>query len=234
MMHSRLAHRVWWRTRGKRSELAFWAAWLVGAPGAEEWASDRELRLSADTEIRDPVVRAEIQKIAATEISILDVGAGPMTPLGYRFPGKHLTIVPVDPLGKEYARLLRDAGLEPPVRTIPVAGELLLEHFGRGSFDIAHAVNSLDHSVDPLTILRNMVAVVREGGVVLIRHQRNEGERERYEGLHQWNFEVVRGRLSVWNNAGRIDVANALEDCAAIEAWVEEDEVVARLVPRGG
>lgn len=229
-MHSKLGRRLWWRTRGKRSELHFWAAWMVGAPGSEEWTSDRELRFAADTPIRDPLLRAELDRISRQEISILDVGAGPVTKVGYRHPGKSLRIVPVDPLADDYARLLADAGLVPPIRTRRVAGEALVEHFGRATFDIAHAVNSLDHSADPFSIVSNMVAVVREGGIVLLRHHRNEGENERYEGFHQWNFDVVDGSLIVWNNAVRIDVGTALEGQALVEASVKDDEVIARLV----
>jgi hypothetical protein len=50
----------------------------------------------------------------------------------------------------------RDAGLDPPIRTIEVAGKELLEHFGSRTFDIAYASNSLDHSADPFTIISNM------------------------------------------------------------------------------
>ena len=231
-MRSELGRRVWWWTRGRSSELNFWAAWLVGAPGAEEWAHDRELRFAADTPIRDPLLREELERNPADEVSILDVGAGPVTRLGYRHPGKVLRVVAVDPLANAYARLLRDADLVPPIRTLPVAGEELLARFGPAAFDVAYAVNSLDHSADPLTIVANMVAVVREGGVVLLRHQRNEGEREQYEGLHQWNFDVVGGSLLFWNNAVRVDITTALAAKAVVEAWVEGDEVLARLVVR--
>jgi SAM-dependent methyltransferase len=232
-MHSRLGRRLWWETRGKQSELHFWAAWMVGAPGAEEWTSDRELRFAADTPIRDPLLRAELDRMPGHEISILDVGAGPVTKLGYRHSGKALKIVPVDPLADEYARLLEEANLVPPIRTIRVAGEALVDRFGRAAFDIAHAVNSLDHSADPFTIVSNMVAVVRPGGVVLLRHHRNEGENEQYEGLHQWNFDVVEGSLIFWNNAIRVDVSAGLGGRAVVEAWVEQDEVTARLVVGG-
>src|SRR5436190_23493678 len=144
LMHFGLGRRLWWRTR-KSSEVDFWAAWLNGAPGTEQWTSDRESRLALDTQIRDPVVRAELERIPADKISILDVGAGPLTTLGYRYPGKTLTIVPVDPLADEYDRLLSDARLDPPIRTIRVAGEALAEHFGSRAFDIAYATNALDH-----------------------------------------------------------------------------------------
>jgi SAM-dependent methyltransferase len=153
-----------------------------------------------------------------------------VTSLGFRYPGKTLTIVPVDPLADEYDRLLGDAELDPPIRTIRVAGEALLEHFGSGSFDIACAINSLDHSADPVTIISNMAAVVRTGGVVLLRHKRNEGEGARYGGLHQWNFDVVDDSLLVWNNAVEVNVGAALEGRAVTTAWIEQNEVLARLV----
>jgi SAM-dependent methyltransferase len=228
-MHSALGRRLWWRTRTS-SEVDFWAGWLVGAPGTEQWASDRESRLDPDTEIRDPLVRAELDRNPAEEVSILDVGAGPVTWLGYRYPGKKLTIVPVDPLADEYDRLLRDAKLDPPIRTVRVAGEALAEHFGSRRFDIAYATNALDHSADPITIISNMVAVVRTGGIVLLRHKRNEGDSARYGGLHQWNFDVVDDGLVVWNEVVQVNVGSALEGRATTTAWISEGEVIARLV----
>jgi SAM-dependent methyltransferase len=228
-MRSGLGRRLWWRTRTS-SEVDFWAGWLVGAPGTEQWASDRESRLDPDTEIRDPLVRAELERNPAEEVSILDVGAGPVTWLGYRYPGKKLTIVPVDPLADEYDRLLRDAKLDPPIRTVCVAGEALAEHFGSRRFDIAYATNALDHSADPFTIISNMVAVVRTGGVVLLRHKRNEGASARYGGLHQWNFDVVGDGLVVWNEVVQVNVGSALEGRATTTAWISEGEVIARLV----
>jgi SAM-dependent methyltransferase len=213
-----------------RSEVDFWGEWLTGAPGTEQWTSDRESRLAPDTQIRDPLVREELERIPAEEVAILDVGAGPVTGLGFRYPGKTLTIVPVDPLADEYERLLRDVGLDPPIRTIRVAGEALLEHFGSRRFDIAYASNSLDHSADPFTIISNMAAVVRTGGIVLLRHKRNEGESARYGGLHQWNFDVVDDSLLVWNNAVEVNVGSALEGRALTTAWISKNEVIARLV----
>jgi SAM-dependent methyltransferase len=174
-------------------------------------------------------VREELERLGADTISILDVGAGPLTRLGYRFPGKTLEVVAVDPLAGEYDRLLREAGLVPPVRTIAVAGEELLEHFGSRRFDIAYATNALDHSADPLAIIENMVTLVRPGGAVLLRHKRNEGQSAGYGGLHQWNFDVVGDRLVVWNDASRVDLGTALGARVAATAWISDGEVVARL-----
>jgi SAM-dependent methyltransferase len=228
-MQTGAGRRLWWRTRVS-SEVDFWADWLAGATGTEEWTKDRDLRLAHDTQIRDPLVRSELEQNPADEISIVDVGAGPLTALGYRYPGKTLTIVPVDPLADEYGRLLRDAGLHPPIPTIRVAGEALVNHFGPRVFDIAYASNSLDHSADPLTIISNMVAVVRTGGVVLLRHKRNEGESACYGGLHQWNFDVADDSLHLWNDAAEVNVGSALEGRAITTASISEGDVIARLV----
>jgi SAM-dependent methyltransferase len=237
-MRSMAGRRLWWQTRGRRSELQFWAAWLAGSEGAEEWARDRERRFTPDAEVADPLLRSEIERLAKNDLSVLDVGAGPVTYMGFRYPGTKLEIVAVDPLANEYARLLEAAGLEPPVRTLPVAGEALLHHFGPGRFDIAYAHNSLDHSVDPLRIIANMVGVVREGGSVILRHAQNEGQEQRYEGLHQWNFDVAQGDLIVWNTAVTVNVSSALQQQATVEAWIEphdqQGHVLARLVVNGG
>jgi len=228
LMHLASGRRLWWRARSG-DEIEFWSAWLAGAPGTELWASDREARLDPATEIRDPLVREELERRPEEHIAILDVGAGPLTSLGYRYPGKTLSIVPVDPLAEEYERLLRGAGLDPPIPTVRVAGEDLLERFGSRRFDIAYACNALDHSADPLKIISDMVAVVRAGGVVLLRHKRNEGEQARYGGLHQWNFDVDGASLVLWNNATRIDVGAELGGRAETTAWLEGGEAVARL-----
>ena len=91
LMRMALGRRLWWRGR-KRNEVDFWAGWLAGMTGNEEWTLDRDSRLAPDAEIRDPLLRAELERNKAEEISILDVGAGPVTSLGYRYPGKSLTI----------------------------------------------------------------------------------------------------------------------------------------------
>jgi hypothetical protein len=52
-----------------------------------------------------------------SEVSILDVGAGPLTSLGTRWEGRTVSITAVDVLAKSYERLLAELGITPPVRT---------------------------------------------------------------------------------------------------------------------
>jgi SAM-dependent methyltransferase len=137
--------------------------------------------------------------------------------------------VPVDPFAEDYDRLLRRFAVEPPVRTIKAHGERLLSHFPPGSFDIAYAVNSIDHSYDPVRIIRNMLTLVRHDGVVLLRHRLNEGEHEGYVGLHQWNFDVRDGDLVIWNHVTTQSLRHALTATGNVEAWVEDDVALARV-----
>jgi hypothetical protein len=68
---------------------------------------------------------------------------------------------------------------------------------------VAFARNALDHALDPLPIIHNMVAVVRPGCYVVLRHAVNEAVTEDYEQLHQWTFDERDGRCIVWRRPGR-------------------------------
>lgn len=82
---------------------------------------------------------------------------------------------------------------------MPVAGEAerLADAFGENSFDLVYARNCLDHGYDPMLAIQQMLKVVRVGGVVLFEHGVNEGERQGYQGLHQWNFCVSDDRFVI-------------------------------------
>lgn len=149
-------------------------------------------------------------------VSILDVGAGPVTSVGRRYDGVPLNVVAVDPLAKKYNRLLDSAGLEPPVRTEQVEGERLLERFGEEKFDITYARNALDHAVDPVLIIEQMLAVVRPGGYVVLRHGTNEAVQQGYSQLHQWNFDAREGTLIVWHPNGETNISSELAGRAVV------------------
>ncbi|MGH2919054.1 MAG: class I SAM-dependent methyltransferase [Solirubrobacteraceae bacterium] len=208
---------VW--ERGLATEVDFWAEWI--ATRGLQWPEEFERRFDPGEPLRESLVLDVLDRIAAGDVRILDVGAGPATSLGKTHPAKRLLIEAVDPLGDDYAHLLAEAGAQAPVRTQPVAGEELTRAFEPASFDIAYARNALDHSIDPARIIREMLAVVRPGGFVLLRHYENEAETMRYEELHQWNFCLSDGRLVVWNDRRRIDVAAELAGEAAVAAAVE-------------
>ncbi|MGH2809028.1 MAG: hypothetical protein ACRDKT_17325 [Actinomycetota bacterium] len=191
--------RLWARRRA--TEVAFWKRWVQTR--GDRWESDWIDRLRPDSELQPPIADL-VSRVPSSEVSILDVGAGPLTILGKCHPTKRLSITAIDPLAAEYDRILSDAGIAPPVRTVYGMGEILTEQFGPDTFDIAYAQNALDHSFDPVEAIRGMTIVARH--FVVLCHERNEAENERYRGMHNWNLDIQDGRFVIWNLRERHDV----------------------------
>ena len=188
---------VW--ERGLENELGFWQNELPGR--IREMESYRR-RMDPDAEVTDPLLRELLHRIEAEVVSVLDVGAGPLTSVGKRYAGKKLQVTAVDPLAEDYARFMREREINPPVWPVQCRGEDLLGAFAPETFDIAFARNSLDHSVDPILVVQNMVELVKPGGAVLLEHLMREGERTAYRGLHQWNFDLEGDDLIVQRSRG--------------------------------
>jgi SAM-dependent methyltransferase len=177
-----------------------------GGDYGEEFA----YRFDPAAEVEDPMLREVLARMPQQDVTILDVGAGPASTVGRRFGETSLEVVAVDPLADRYNRILDDAGLIPPVRTEALEGERLLERFGPDGFDIAYSRNALDHAIDPVLIVEQMVAVVRRGGYVLLRHARNEAVHQDYVQLHQWNFDEREGDFIVWRGHEETNVTERL------------------------
>lgn len=208
---------VWSRTFG--SEVKYWAKWLAREGG--EYHSQYVHRLDPTAELDDPLVTSTVEQIPAREISVLDVGAGPLTAMGKRYRGRHINVTAIDPLAHEYDRLLAEHGINPPVRTVYCPGEEISPRLGEDRFDIAYARNSVDHSADPLKVIREMVTAVRPGGVVLLRHFRCEAKNVHYYAIHQWNFDVEDGDLILSRPFRSYNVTHALASEARIRVWLE-------------
>jgi len=80
--------------------------------------------------------------------------------------------------------------------------------FQEGTFDLTIAKNTLDHGIDPLKAIKEMIKVTKPGGVIVTQHWANEAVKENYQGFHQWNFFVDKRCLYVGNRAERINVTN--------------------------
>lgn len=192
---------------GKAEEEKFWARWIETR--GSEWPDEFRERMDPTTELQ-PHVSEELDVPEGQVPVILDVGAGPMTILGKMWRGEPVTLIAVDPLATIYDRLLDRFGVVPPVRTITGHVERLSESLDAASFDLVHMRNALDHSYDPLEGIRQMLTVAKTGAPVVLRHARNEAERESYVGFHQWNVDERGGRMVLWNKSTTIDVNDAL------------------------
>lgn len=177
--------------KGLPEELEAWEFMLKD--GGRNWTvSEYHFRLNPEAELQDEFKRLIDAPAGGPPLKLLDVGAGPLTSFGKRWAGHTLEIFPTDPLADEYNALLAKLGLRAPVPSLPGHGEKLHEQFGKNSFDLALASNSLDHSYDPLLVIRHMLTLVKPGAHVFLAHFANEGVTAGYTGLHQWDFSVRR------------------------------------------
>jgi SAM-dependent methyltransferase len=211
----RLIRWLKWK-RALSAELHFWDEWLATKGG--EWPDDYHRRLDGQAELQSNLKGYLAYVPDGGEVSILDVGSGPITRLGYRWTGRVVTITAVDALADEYQALLDKHRIVPPLRTVACSAESLTNRFPGGSFDLAYCRNALDHCYSPVKAIRQMLHVVRGSGLVVLEHYANEAETTGYYGLHQWNFDVLEGRLKVWNHHARCDIAAAVADLAEV-SW---------------
>jgi SAM-dependent methyltransferase len=102
----------------------------------------------------------------------------------------------------------------------PGHGERLDQLVPLDHFDLAYAVNALDHSYDPLAVIAAMLRATKRGGWLALDHYVDEAEYEGYAGLHQWNFRAEGGEFVIWNKDHRIVVGDALPDAAEVVTGV--------------
>jgi len=193
---------------GIAPEYRFWKRWFKTR--GLHWPEEYRQRLDPQTSFSDYLRRfiPETQEI----VRILDVGAGPLTDVGYHWENRKLLITAVDPLAELYQKLYRKFQIDPPVRTVPGRAEELSLIFGENCFDLVQARNALDHAENPLQGLKEMVRCVRPGGWVILNHNLNEGAGEHYRGFHQWDFFLRHGRFFIRGRRGiEWDVANELD-----------------------
>ena len=212
-----------WKS-GLASEIRFWERVLP-----RRVARDPDYRWRSDPHapVKDPLLVLLLARIPEETVSLIDVGAGPLTALGKTYPGKTLRITATDPLAGEFLRIMREAGISPPVPPIACRGEDLLERFDPETFDIAFARNALDHSIDPIRVMTNMVRLVKDGRFVVLRHFRRVADLNAYRGLHQWNFDVENGQFVLWRARNRkTNVEQALGGAATLECFEEDPWVV--------
>ncbi len=103
------------------------------------------------------------------------------------------------PLASEYEKLYNQYHTFPLIRPKEGKGENLL-NLGIGTFDLVYSCNALDHTYDPILSIQNMIDICEVGGKIIFENSINEGEYQKYLGLHKWNFMPVDDDLVIWNN----------------------------------
>lgn len=199
---------------GIDEELAFWDDWL--ATGGEPWPDDFQHRCRPDAPLQSHITDALAPQVGK-DVTVLDVGAGPLTYLGKQWAGHNLTITAIDPLADGYDTLLQKHRIIPLVRTQKGFAERLVTQFGENRFDLVHARNCIDHSHDPWRAIQEMVAVTKPGGLIYMHHAVNEAETQNFQGFHLWNLFCKDGDFYLGNWWEKINVSQRLALIAVVE-----------------
>lgn len=205
---------------GVQSEIDFWRAVFVGKQ-FPDFKRDILQRLDPKTPVSEHIVPFLPADVPVAELKILDVAAGPVSCIGWHIDGQRPQITPIDALATPYRALLDEFGLEPPVYTETCDGEHIDQRFAAESFHLVHIRNALDHCYDAVSVVRNMLAVLKPGGVLIVCGYTDEAVFENYVGLHQWNIRADDGQLVIWRPGERYSVnqlfAGQLADVNAMQ-----------------
>lgn len=204
-----------------QEELEFWTHWAEsgGAPNPEHHA----LRTDPSTPIQPAVVEFAREN-GLQYLQVLDVGSGPLTKVGHRAPADlAITVHTCDPLAPAYISAFNRYRIPVPNPPAFALAEYLSAFYEPSSIDVITCNNALDHCIDPLRALNEMLRVLKPGGILLCSHHRNEGQKANYEGLHQFNIDTEDGKPILWNRNNRVAIAERL-DVATDTRVVEEDE----------
>lgn len=126
------------------------------------------------------------------QVSILDVGAGPVLTIGDQLPGVQINIKACDNLAREYHDIYGNLLFKVEYQNMESMD------YPDNHFDIVHCVNALDHTKSPRSALAEMIRVAKN--YVYLRHNINEGEQQKYSGLHRWNIEKSGSDCRFWNS----------------------------------
>jgi SAM-dependent methyltransferase len=180
---------------GLDSEIEFWDNWFK--TGGSLWPDDFTARFNFQTPFNGYV--GHHLNFETSEYTVLDVGSGPITNLGYVHQGRRVEITAVDPLADEYNQIIDNYGLTPPIRTIKGMAENLSDVLPGRKFSVVHSCNALDHSADPIIGIGEMMKLCAPNGTIIITVFRREGIEENYSGLHQWNFDEHEKKVIIFS-----------------------------------
>ncbi len=218
--------RLWARLNrrlGLLLERWFWRRCLgSGGRGHEQWY---QLALAPAKDL-SAFHRQFVDDLPGREVRVLEVGSGPITVLGTQHPFKEITVVPTDVLAPQYARMLARKGIVPPITTIWADAERLTDTFPASSFDYVTANNCIDHCEDPVRAIEQRLTVVKPGRAISLRHRENEGEQQRYLGLHKWNFALSHGHPVLFDRKSRFEIVEIAKRWGRLTTFAETGHVV--------
>lgn len=208
-----------WRL-GVGYEVDFWTRWFETK--GLDWPDDYATRIKPKP--LEPWVKSLLPSDARRAF-VLDVGSGPITGIGTFSNKTAVSVKAVDPLAFQYHAIAKAHHVVRPIETEFSFAEDVSARFDGGSFDVVTCTNALDHSIEPMWGLLEMIVVCKVGGKLFLRNRRNEAEYEGYSGFHQWNFDAEGNRFVIWNPSCRIDGSALLGQVANVECRFAGDDI---------
>lgn len=212
-----------WRA-GIEYEVDFWETWF--RTKGLEWPQDYIDRLQPQ---EMPVWIQHLLPSDQSFARVLDVGSGPITKTGQIVPGKAVNVIAADPLARHYDAIMEKFDVTPPIRTTFSFAEDLSARFPGDHFDLVLCTNALDHAIEPVWGIIEMLICLKIGGLVYLGHRRNEAEFEEYSGFHQWNFDDEDGSFIIWNRERRLNVTELLSGFASVTTSLRDDHIGVRI-----
>ncbi|MDZ7711052.1 MAG: class I SAM-dependent methyltransferase [Roseovarius sp.] len=198
-----------WRARADE-EVGFWRKWIRS--GGMRWKEGFERKTDPNAPLA-PLIAQLLPDLTLTTgqtLEILDIGSGPLSWVGTSHPDFTVNVTAVDPLADEYNAELDNKGVTGVGRPIKGYFETALWQLGAARFDVVWCANSLDHSIDPVIGLYNIINLCRPGGGVILMFHPDEAEREAYVGLHQWNLNIDNERLMLTRKGRTFDLMSMI------------------------
>lgn len=209
-----------WKS-GIEYEVGFWSQWF--ATKGLSWPDDFQQRMQPRP--LESYLESLLPDASQGEARLLDVGSGPITKTGTFSQSKNVRITATDPLAFFYRKIIEESGADVPLATQLAFAEDLSSRFDQEYFDLVTCTNALDHSIEPVWGIIEMLIVTKIGGKVFLGHRRNEAEFEHYSGFHQWNFDIADGAFIIWNKSKIYNVNLILGQISTIECSFSGDMV---------
>ena len=205
-----------------REEVAFWRSLFDGTHANRLFVDMFQERVANERRFQPHLEQLVEHLPINSVVRVLDVGSGPITQVGTVSDRWRVEITAVDPLAEEYRVLREEFGASRRgVIYRQCNAEELTRYFRRGSFDVVYARNALDHTCNPLAAMHQMIEVAKLTGACWLTHSTDEGKKQRYSQLHQWDFSPRQdGDLVISGTALKrpVSLRHELRDVATVQA----------------
>jgi hypothetical protein len=157
--------------------------------------------------------------------TVVDAGCGMSFSNGDKLDGKQLNVYYIDPLALFFNKIIDKRKLDLPKITFGFIE--YLSTFIPDKVSLIIVQNALDHSKNPIKGIWECLESLELGGVLYLRHFKNEAENENYRGFHQYNISLENDNMIIWNKETKTNINVLLKDFTDIETYTHGDEVIA-------